>query len=463
MNTKATDLSIFNFHVSSDEDSGDIVFNLSLGIHSLKTYITGWSNCWKSISEKLEEYIFTGHSVVELDFDTEPTIISMTKEGEVTFLEIEPSHFTKEASFYGRCLEKDFLSKFYYGLLYSMTYRYDDIGCGWNWGDCKMVCYNQLKSRTVEEYLKTGILTKVESYVTKHILAIMDNEILHICDETIGYHIPINDKMEVFDKGGNVIVTLDGKVIQDGEYAKIADSLPSDFDLWDIRQIDDDMIEPQLILRKEVFDYSWQVFDKGDYEVTELGKDPYGFTSETLWAACDNLEMARVSHFLNINADTTYVLKWILRSNEGGTTDSVGNPTFDESELSIRMRDARKADIIERILSLRPMLPLKEDDLKACVYFYCPRCLRILLEHGANPNEQNIEEGYCPIAVRYRSVLSSTIWSIKSGEEKYGILKEMKACLESFGAKDVVIWNEEYPNIKIIKQKEYEGDNIRIK
>lgn len=456
MNTKATEISKFNFQVSSDGASGDIAFNLSLGIHSLKTYITGWSNCWVSICEKLEEYISTGHSVVELDFDTEPTIVTMTKEGDITFLKIEPSHFTKESSFNGRCLEKDFLSKFYYGLLYSMTYRYDDDGCGWNWRDCKMVCYNQLKSRKVEEYLKTGVLTNIESYVAKHILAILDNEILHICDETIGYHIPINDKMKVSDKDGNMIAIIDGKAIQAGEFDEIADSLPSDFDLWDTRQIDGDMIEPKLILPQKAFNYSWQVFDKGDYKVTELGKDPYGFTSETLRTACNYLEMDKVEHFINLNADTTYILGWILRSNEDGTTDCVGNPTFEESELSIRVRDARKADIIERILSLRPMLALKEDDLKTCIYFYCPRCLRLLLEHGANPNEQNIEEGYCPIAVRYRSVLSSTICCIKRGEEKYGILKEMKDCLESFGAKDVVIWNEEYPNIDEIKQKEYE-------
>ena len=447
------ELDNFSFMVAPDDDSGDVVFMLTLGEHSLKTYITGWSNGWETISQGLEEYMKIGHGTIELDYDTEPTKLTMTRSDTSVILNVSPSGFTNISSFEGRCIETDFIQKLYFGLLYGMTYRYDDIGCGWNWNDCKMVCYNKMKSRSIEGYLKNNSFMTKESYVTKHVLVVMNDEILHICDETIGYHIPITDKMDVYDKSGNVIANIDGKDIMHGNIIQLADNLPYDFDLWTINQTVDGMVNPQLILRSNDI-IGDKIFIKDNYKVTELGKDPYGFTSETLWTGCNSLDLDLVKHFLAVNADTTYIFRWILNSNEGGTCDSVGNPTFEETELAIRQRDEQKAKIIKYVLDLLPQLPIKESDLKICVYYYCPLCLKILLENGANPNEKDIEEGWCPLAVRYRSVLSLLMCRIKDGKEKYGILDEMKMTLEAYGAENLVIWNDEYPDIDKIKEKE---------
>ena len=438
-------LNKFNFMVSSDDDSGDIEFILAIDEVSLRTYITSWSNSWKAISSSLEEYIFTGHAQVELDFDTEPTVVEMTKENSDVLITVTPSHFTKEPPFSGRCEEQDFLRKFYDGLLYAMTYCYDEIGCGRNWDYCKMVCYNMMKSRTVEKYLNKGVVQRETDYVAKHVLVIQEKEILHICDETIGYHIPIVDNIEVTDKSGNVIAVIDGTDIQLEKYRKIADSLSTDFDLWLIPHPDETMIAPLLIMRSEDVK-SGQIFNKGRYKVLETGNDPYGFTTETLWTACNKLDKEKVIHFINLNADTTYLMRWLLNSNLGGTHDIVGNFTFEETEVSMRSRDERKADIIKSLLSIRPNITLKEEDLRLCVWNYCPTCLRILLEHGANPNEKTNDKYWKVLTVKYRSVLSLTNCRIKDGHEKYGILEEIKETLETYGAEDCVIINEDYPH-----------------
>ena len=170
----------FYFKVKPDDDSGDIQFLMGVDNHSFETYITGWSNCWDSISEKLEEYLHTGETTIELDFDTEPTCLSLKKKGDCVFLDIKPSGFTKERPFSGLCSEKDVLCKLYYGLLYAMTFRYDDIGCGWNWDDCKMVCYNRMKSRTIEEFLLLGTFQRVSPFVVKHVLVYDGKKLLHI-------------------------------------------------------------------------------------------------------------------------------------------------------------------------------------------------------------------------------------------------------------------------------------------
>jgi len=449
----------FYFKVKPDDDSGDIQFLMGVDNHSFETYITGWSNCWDSISEKLEEYLHTGETTIELDFDTEPTCLSLKKKGDCVFLDINPSGFTKERPFSGLCSEKDVLCKLYYGLLYAMTFRYDDIGCGWNWDDCKMVCYNRMKSRTIEEFLLRGMFQRISPFVVKDVLVYDGKKLLHVCDETIGYYVPIEDKTKVYDKSGNGIAIIDGTAIRTGQYTKVVDSLPVVFDLWTIQDDANGYIEPHLIRRNNNV-FQGEIFDKGPYKVSEIGQDPYGFTSDTLWTACNSLNLQKVAHFLGLHADTTYVVQWILNSNEGGTTDSVGNPTYEETEESIRKRDELKARILKYVIDNTPNEKLKEEHLSQCIWHYSPACLKFLLEHGANPNEQQYETGWCPIAVRYRSVLSRANYAIKDKEDKYGIVSEMKSILEAYGAKDVVIWNEEYPSVQKYKEEENESKQL---
>ena len=81
----------------------------------------------------------------------------------------------------------------------------------------------------------------------------------------------------------------------------------------------------------------------------------------------------------------------------------------------------------------------------------------MLLENGANPNEQEIVPDWHLFAVKYRSVLSTTNNILQNKEDKYGIVSEMKSILEDYGAKDIVIWNEEYPSVQKYKDKEYES------
>ena len=449
MSERDVKLNRFTFTVAPDKDSGDIEFSIGFDNHVVKTYLTGWSNCWECTSAKLEEYIYTGQATIELDFDTEPTTISMKREGDRVYVHIEPSDFSDEKAFSGVCSERDFLRELYDGLLYAMTFRYDDIGCGLNWDSCKMVCYNRMKSRSVEEYIRTGSIEKVGNYVVKHILAIRRSEILHICDETIGYHIPLPEMTNIVDKEGKTIASINIGDFKAKELNRIADSLPADFDLWLLGEYDDGMVRPQRIERKVVIT-DGEIFDKADYKVPRLGKDPYGFTSETLWTACDNLDLKRVMHFMDINADLTYILKWILHSNLNGTYDSVGNSTYEESEQSMRERDRKKYEIIKNVLCRKPNLALCEDLLKMCAWCYCPKCLGLLLECGANPNERDFGDDWRLFAVKYRSVTSVINHMILRGEEKYGILAEMKNYLESYGAKDIVVINDAKKDMKRI-------------
>ena len=96
------ELDDFSFKVAPDEDYGDIVFVLTLGEYSLKTRITGWSNSWDAICQGLEEYLQKGHGTIELDYDTEPTKLSMTRNDTSVSLNVSPSGFTKIPPFEGK-------------------------------------------------------------------------------------------------------------------------------------------------------------------------------------------------------------------------------------------------------------------------------------------------------------------------------------------------------------------------
>ena len=434
----------FCFRVLQDLESEDITFKLSLGKNEFVSYITQWSNSFDSISKSIEELIVDKKATIALDFDTEPTIISLQIKDDKVYADIEPSHFHHLTSFSGVCNEKEFITRLYEGLLFGTTFCFDDIGHGWNWHNCRMVCYNMMKSRTIEEYLRTSVVRKVDTYVTKHILIFDGKDVLHVCDETIGYHVPLSDIMIIRDKTGNVISKIDGELLKTEQFESVASSLPEDCDLWVIVKDENNYISPKLIKRK--IEGVHELFIKETIKIENLGDDPYGFTSETLWDACENLDFENIKHFLSLGADTTFFFEWLLSSNKGGTTDSVGNPTYEEDENVLRARDEEKTIILQYVLNHYPSIPLTEDMLKTCMWCYSPLCMKFLLEHGANPTDRIEYKYWRSIKVKYRSVLNLIKLRIDEGKDKYGIYQGMKDLLESYGAEDVIVWNDQYGN-----------------
>lgn len=429
----------FSFRVKPEEDDmGDTIFNILLGERDYTSCLTGWSNNFAVISADIERLISDGCAMIKLDFDTEPVEISARRQGENVDLTITASYFQLAKPMYGLVPMKDFIRSLYDGLLFATTFCYDDVGCGWNWHLCKMVNYNMMKSRFVESFLRGETLQNIQNYAVKHVLVYDGEEILHICDETIGYHIPLNDRMEIRDKEANILATIDGNLLRSEEFLKVANSLPGDFDFW-ICGKNEEFYTPKRVSRRDVS--TDMVFLKRKEEYDELGADPYGFTAKTLWDACNELDSYRIMHYLDLGADTTYLLYWILKSNKGGTTDEVGNPTYQEGKDAIMARDAQKAGLIREIFVRFPKLEISEDHLKYCYWYHSYECMKTLLELGTNPNEQKISN-YAGMRVKYRSVLN--LVNTNEGKDKYGIFALMKQLLLSYGAKNVLILNEEF-------------------
>ena len=117
----------FCFRVLQDLETEDITFKLSFGKNEFVSYITQWSNSFDSISKSIEELIVDKKATIALDFDTEPTIISLQIKDDKVYADIEPSHFHHLNSFSGVCNEKEFLTRLYEGLLFGTTFCFDDI------------------------------------------------------------------------------------------------------------------------------------------------------------------------------------------------------------------------------------------------------------------------------------------------------------------------------------------------
>lgn len=147
---------VFDFRILNNVEDNDITYKMSLGNDEFLSYISLWSNDIESICVQLEKLLFEPMSEIQLDFDTEPTKLSIQVNSDVLSIHVEPSSFHHLAPIEGICNKKDFIKTLYEGLLFGMTFCYDDVGCGWNWFDCKMVCYNMMKSRTIEEYIRTS-------------------------------------------------------------------------------------------------------------------------------------------------------------------------------------------------------------------------------------------------------------------------------------------------------------------
>lgn len=432
----------FYFRILNNVEENDITYKMSLGKTEFLSYITLWSNDIDSICAQLEKLLYEINTEIQIDFDTEPTKLLIDVNGDLLSVKIIPSSFHKLPPIEGICNKRDFIKTLYEGLLFGMTFCYDDVGCGWNWFDCKMVCYNLMKSRTIEEYLRTSNVKKVDNYVTKHILVYDGSQMLHICDETIGYKIPLSNTIHIKDKTGRTIAQINGALLKSKQYEQIATQLPNDFDFWVIGIDKDGYIQPSLFEREHVG--SNQIFVKKREKYEVLGEDTYGFTSETLWHACQDLDFKLIRHFLSLGVDTTFFFRWVLSSDKDGATNNYGEPTYEDSEASFRKRDAEKAHILEYIITHNPKIELKEDMLRDCIWNYCPQCMKMLLDHGANPNEREIYKEWRLYKVKYRSVLNLLNTRIQEGKEKYGIYQEMKEILESVGAKDAIIWNDEY-------------------
>lgn len=349
MNSTTDNLDLFRFSIRQENlDNTDITFKISLGDREFTAYITQWSNSFASICEDIEALLFEDHSGIELDDDTEPTVLSIRCDGEILSVNIEPSHFLHLAPVCGKCSRKDFIRELYDGLLFATTFCYDEVGCGWNWDNCKMVCYNMMKSGTIEEYIRTSSARRSDNFATRHILVFDGNEMLHVCDETVGYRIPVSEVMLIKGRDGSVITEIDGALLKSGQFRNLAEALPDGFDFWTVRKEEDGYLHPHLYVRESCS--SNEIFLKEKCTYKELGEDPYGFTAETLWHACNELDLDRIKHFLSLGADTTFIFKWVLSADGRSETDRLKNPRYKPSEAELRGLDDEKARIIDYVI-----------------------------------------------------------------------------------------------------------------
>jgi len=410
-------MNVFTFKVTYYGDRNDCcdMFKYVIGIDgdTFLEDVTAYYQDFRQTRAGFERYVAEGNAEIVLDDDTDLTTVRMVrreKDGKkMTEVDIIPYRGVCHP-LHGLCDEHEFLSVFYFGLLYANSFLYDEIGCGANWDYCKMVQYNVLKSRMVEHYLCTGETKHFKDYIVRHILAFSGKEILYICDETPGYHVTVGDvvKIPVIEEDKVRFLEMDGSSILKGNFECFAQLLPSDCDFWLVPESFGEPFAPILVL-------PGGPADMGE-EFVESERPFSG--GHTIWYWCNTLNKEMIMLHLSLGADNQFLLRWILNSNNDGTTDSAGNYTYQESELIMRNRDKTKLDILRAVNDNYPLLDNGLESLKLCIYTYSPYCLEFLLSLGGNRTD--VEE-----------VLDLVNRCINYDSERYGIMSEMRDMLES--------------------------------
>ena len=449
----------FTFAVNTKDEFAyiDLDYVIGIGDRKLNTYISEWSNSQIRIREQLETYVKRGDSRVEICFEDSPTIIfmnrsvAMASEENQVHLRIVPDEFhDKKLLISGYCDENQVIERLYAGLLFGMITRIDDIGRGYNWDSCKMVCYNRMKSYVVESYLTGTDSAPAFRNAIKHILVYTGDDFIRLCDESEGYHIHIADEMVIRGKDGVVLCTLNGvknKLESNKESALryMAQMLPSDFDLWDISDQNQEYIAPIQYIKTNLVDTGCH-FNDDDVEITEYGSDPYGFTAENLHHACLNRDLKGIQGYITAGAEMSQAISWVLSNYAPGSSqfEHSGDPEPSDEELVVW--DKEKLDIISYLLDCGADPGGYEnhstENLKMCIWRYCPRCMELLLRNGADPNLQD-DESYSGLGeVKYCSVMNLINFYIEK-EPHTKLLNQMKQTLEQYGARDFVIYKEQ--------------------
>ena len=144
----------FNYIHEDKDDWIDVHYRICLGPKILDSYITDYSNDWGYIRTCLERIIDHSRTVIELNYEDEPTTIDLRKEGEMLDIRVKPDSFTSkdEIPFSGWAKCKEVVKELYYGLLEcakAFPMEYVD-GCPFTYD----VVYREMKSEKIENYLK---------------------------------------------------------------------------------------------------------------------------------------------------------------------------------------------------------------------------------------------------------------------------------------------------------------------
>ena len=144
----------FNYIHENENDWKEIHFRISMNLAVLDSYISAYSNDWKYIRVCLERIIDHSRTVIELNFEDEPTKIELKKDGEMLDVLVTPDSFTSkdQMPIYGWVHMKDAVRELYNGLMEcakAFPKEYVD-GCPFTYD----VVYNALKSELIENYLK---------------------------------------------------------------------------------------------------------------------------------------------------------------------------------------------------------------------------------------------------------------------------------------------------------------------
>ena len=143
----------FNYIHEDEHDWIDIHYRISIGLHVLDSYISEWSNDWKYIRVCLERIIDHSRTVIELNYEDEPTKIELKKDGDMLDVLVTPNSFASkdQMPIYGWVRMKDAVRELYNGLVEcakAFPKEYVD-GCPFTYD----VVYNALKSEIIEKYL----------------------------------------------------------------------------------------------------------------------------------------------------------------------------------------------------------------------------------------------------------------------------------------------------------------------
>lgn len=143
----------FNYIHEAKDDWMDIHYRICLGLTILDTFISDYSNDWGYIRACLERIVSHSRTVIELNYEDEPTKIELKKYGDMVNVIVTPNSFASkdQMPFSGFVKCKDAVRELYQGFLEcakAFPKEYVD-GCPFT----QDVVFKELRSETIESYL----------------------------------------------------------------------------------------------------------------------------------------------------------------------------------------------------------------------------------------------------------------------------------------------------------------------
>ena len=143
----------FNYIHETQDDWKDIHYRICLGLTVLDTFISDYSNDWGYIRSCLERIVNHSRTVIELNYEKEPTKIELKKYGDMVNVIVTPNSFVSkdQMPFSGFAKCKDVVRELYNGLLEcAKAFPKDYVdGCPFTYD----VVHNAIKSEIIENYL----------------------------------------------------------------------------------------------------------------------------------------------------------------------------------------------------------------------------------------------------------------------------------------------------------------------